>query len=67
MLARRSPLTITPAETPRHIALSLAENQNAVQSAAQGPAIVGDAAALAENASAKELAMRLKLLQRVFR
>ena len=87
MQARTSPQAITPQETPRNIALSLAQNAPPVgalpllstiepTSSSNPPltalpllsqALAADAAAMAENVNAREIALRLKLLQRVFR
>jgi hypothetical protein len=69
MQPRLSPQHVTPADTPRTAAMSHSQNQNAVQISASVPnqTLVAEAAALAENVSAKEIALRLKLLQRVFR
>ncbi len=66
--------SITPLDTPRQpgqpLALNPSLTQNALRLAAMpalSQTLAAEAAALSENVSTRELAMRLRMLQRIFR
>ena len=67
-MLNRSSATVTPLDTPRLLSPSALQNAPVATSMpALSHALAAEAAEMSENVNAKELAVRFKLLQRIFR